>query len=130
MGSGRFDKKGQTAAARQEDTGSHVFYFKWIQVFSGAISHRNPMLKARICVRLCWVITAVLGLSLGSVSGGLLLLVVRGLLTSESFSCCGTWAQLPCGMWDSPRSGIEPTSPALAGGFLSTAAPGKFKKFN
>ena len=25
---------------------------------------------------------------------------------------------LPCGMWDLPRSGIEPVSPALAGGFL------------
>ena len=29
------------------------------------------------------------------------------------------------GMWDLPRSGIEPVSPALAGGFLSTAPPGK-----
>ena len=28
-------------------------------------------------------------------------------------------------MWDLPRPGIEPVSPALAGGFLSTAPPGK-----
>ena len=28
-------------------------------------------------------------------------------------------------MWDLPRSGLEPVSPALAGGFLSTAPPGK-----
>ena len=31
-----------------------------------------------------------------------------------------------CAMWNLPRPGIEPTSPALAGGFLATAPPGKF----
>uniref|UniRef100_A0A8C0CMQ9 Cysteine--tRNA ligase, cytoplasmic n=1 Tax=Balaenoptera musculus TaxID=9771 RepID=A0A8C0CMQ9_BALMU len=29
------------------------------------------------------------------------------------------------GMWDLPRPGLEPMSPALAGGFLTTAPPGK-----
>ena len=29
-------------------------------------------------------------------------------------------------MWDLPGHGLEPTSPALAGGFLTTAPPGKF----
>ena len=38
---------------------------------------------------------------------------------------CGTWAYLLCGMWDLPGSGIEPMSPALASGFLSTEPPGK-----
>ena len=28
-------------------------------------------------------------------------------------------------MWDLPRQGIEPVSSALAGGFLTTAPPGK-----
>ena len=28
-------------------------------------------------------------------------------------------------MWDLPRSGLEPVSPALAGGFSTTAPPGK-----
>ena len=28
-------------------------------------------------------------------------------------------------MWDLPGPGIEPVSPALAGGFLNTAPPGK-----
>ena len=28
-------------------------------------------------------------------------------------------------MWDLPGPGLEPVSPALAGGFLSTAPPGK-----
>ena len=37
----------------------------------------------------------------------------------------GTWAQLLCSKCDLPRPGIEPMSPALAGGFLSTELPGK-----
>ena len=40
-------------------------------------------------------------------------------------SSCGTWAQLLRGMWDLPGPGLEPMSPALAGGFLSTAPPEK-----
>ena len=28
-------------------------------------------------------------------------------------------------MWDLPAPGLEPVSPALAGGFLTTAPPGK-----
>ena len=28
-------------------------------------------------------------------------------------------------MWDPPGPGLEPVSPALAGGFLTTARPGK-----
>ena len=38
---------------------------------------------------------------------------------------CGTQAQLLRGIWDLPGSGIEPTSPALAGGFLTTKPPRK-----
>ena len=40
-------------------------------------------------------------------------------------SSCGAWAQLLCGMWDLPGPGLVPMSPALAGGFLTTAPPGK-----
>ena len=40
-------------------------------------------------------------------------------------SSCGAWAQLFCGMWDLPRPGLEPVSPALAGGFLTTETPEK-----
>ena len=43
-------------------------------------------------------------------------------------SSCRAWAQLLHSMWDLPRPGIEPTSPALAGGFLTTAPPGKSPK--
>ena len=39
---------------------------------------------------------------------------------------CGMQAyQLLRGMWDLPRPGIEPMSPALAGGFFTTESPVK-----
>ena len=48
-------------------------------------------------------------------------------------SSCGAWAQLLRGMWDLRGPGLQPMSPALAGGFLTTAPPGKhwtlFKKY-
>ena len=31
-------------------------------------------------------------------------------------------------MWDLPGPGLEPVSPALAGGFLTTAPPGKSRQ--
>ena len=40
-------------------------------------------------------------------------------------SSCGTRAQLLHGTWDLPGPGLEPVSPALAGGFLTTAPQGK-----
>ena len=40
-------------------------------------------------------------------------------------SSCGARAHLLHGMWDLPGPGIEPVSPALADGFLTTAPPGK-----
>ena len=77
------------------------------------------------------------GLSLVAASGGysslrcvgfslwwLLLLWSTG---SErvGFNGCGARALLLCGMWDLPGPGLEPVSPALAGGFLTTVPPGK-----
>ena len=89
---------------------------------------------------LCWVFVAVRpfspvmesgGCSLDAVRGPLLpvasLVSERGLQGAQDFSSggsralehrlssCGTRAQLLCGMWDLPGSGIEPTSLALAG---------------
>ena len=43
-------------------------------------------------------------------------------------SSCGVWASLLCSMWNLPGPGFEPVSPALTGGFLSTALPGKSPK--
>ena len=52
-------------------------------------------------------------------------LVVEHMLQTRRLSSCGSWAQLLCGMWDLPRPGLEPVSPALAGRFSTTAPPGK-----
>ena len=68
---------------------------------------------------------------------GPLFIVVRGPLTivaslvaehrlqTRRLSGCGSRAQFLHGMWDLPRPGLEPVSPALAGGFSTTAPPGK-----
>ena len=40
------------------------------------------------------------------------------------FSSHGTWAHLPCSMWNLPRPGIEPISSALAGRLSTTGPPG------
>ena len=96
-----------------------------------------------------WVFVAALGLSLVAASGcysllrcagfslwWLLLLRSTGSRRAGFSSCgsralqrrlssCGTRALWLCGMWDLPRPGIKPVSPALVGGSLTTAPPGK-----
>ena len=95
-----------------------------------------------------WVFIAVRGLSLVAASGGcsslwctafslrwFLLLQSRGSRCVGFSSCgsqavehrlsCGTRAQLLHSKWDLPRPGLEPVSPALACGFLTTVPPGK-----
>ena len=68
---------------------------------------------------------------------GPLFIAVRGPLTiaasvvaehrlqTRRLSSCGSRAQLLRGMWDLPRPGLEPVSPALAGRLSTTAPPGK-----
>ena len=68
---------------------------------------------------------------------GPLFIAVRGPLTiaaslaaehrlhMRKLSNCGSRAQPLRGMWDLPRPGLEPVSPALAGRFSTTAPPGK-----
>ena len=52
-------------------------------------------------------------------------LVAEHRLQTHRLSSCGSRAQLLHGMWDLPRPGFEPVSPALAGRFSTTAPPGK-----
>ena len=52
-------------------------------------------------------------------------LVAEHRLQTRRLSSCGPWAQLLRGMWDLPRPGLEPVSPALAGRLSTTAPPGK-----
>ena len=68
---------------------------------------------------------------------GPLFIAVRGSLTIAAspaaehrlqmhrLSNRGLRAQLLHGMWDPPRPGLEPVSPALAGRLSTTAPPGK-----
>ena len=68
---------------------------------------------------------------------GPLFIAVRGPLTvvaspvaehrlqTHRLSSCGSRAQPLRGMWDLPGPGHKPVSPALAGGFPTTAPPGK-----
>ena len=111
---------------------------------------RNLILQVTfICLFMHWVFVAAQGLSLVEVSRGysslrcagfslrwLLMLRSTGSRRAGFSSCgawalecrlssCGTWAQLVHGMWDLPRPGLGSVSPALAGGFLTTAPLGK-----
>ena len=52
-------------------------------------------------------------------------LVAEHRLQTRRLSSCGSRAQLLRSMWDLPRPGLEPVSPALAGRFSTTAPPGK-----
>ena len=52
-------------------------------------------------------------------------LVAEHRLQMRRLSSCGSRAQLLCGMWDPPRPGLEPMSPALAGRLSTTVPPGK-----
>ena len=86
---------------------------------------------------MCWVFVSVRGLSLVAASGGHSSSRCAGLLTiaaslvaehrlqTRRLSSCGSRAQSLRGMWDLPRPGLEPVSPALAGRFSTTAPPGK-----
>ena len=50
-------------------------------------------------------------------------------LQTRRLTSCGSRAQLLHGMWDLPRPGLVPVSPALAGRFSTTAPPGKPQMF-
>ena len=52
-------------------------------------------------------------------------LVAEHRLQTRRLSSCGSRAQSLRGMWDLPRPGLEPVSPASAGRFSTTAPPGK-----
>ena len=57
-------------------------------------------------------------------------LVVEHRLQTRRLNNCGSRAQLLHSMWDLPRPGLEPVSPALAGRLSTTAPPGKPNSFN
>ena len=89
-------------------------------------------------------LAAACRLSLVAASGGDSLVLLQGPLTAVAplvastglgpwasaiaarrLSSCGTKAWSLGGMWNPPGPGLEPVSPALAGGFFSTGPSGK-----
>ena len=86
---------------------------------------------------LCWVFVCVRGLSLVAASGGHSSSQCAGLSLSRPLLLRSTGSRragsvvvahgpsrsAACGTFPGP--GLEPVSPALAGGFLTTAPPGK-----
>ena len=52
-------------------------------------------------------------------------LVAEHRLQTCRLSSCGSWAQLLRSIWDLPRPGLKPVSPALAGRLSTTVPPGK-----
>ena len=52
-------------------------------------------------------------------------LVAEHRLQTRRLSNCGSRGQPLRSMWDPPRPGLEPVSPALAGRLSTTAPPGK-----
>ena len=74
----------------------------------------------------------LLGLFLVGVSGGYslamvlgLLIMVASLIVEHRLSNSGAGSLLLQGMWDLPRSGMKPISPALPGRYFTTEPEGK-----
>ena len=88
---------------------------------------------------LCWVFVSCARAFSSCGKRGPLFIVVRGphtiaaslvaehKLQTRRLRSCGSRAQLLRGMWDLPRPGLEPVSPALAGRLSTTVPPGKPK---
>ena len=121
------------------------FHFFEIYIFFFFNSNLFYLFIYYIYFWLCWVFVSVRGLPLVAASWGhsssrcaglfniAASLVAEHRLRTRRLSSCGSRAQLLCGMWDLPRPGLEPVSPALAGRFSTTAPPGKpqrYRSFN
>ena len=105
-----------------------------MQAFRGLVSAYVPLFY----FWLCWVFTALCGLSLAVWNGGYSLLCSMGFsccraqalsmggsaVAAHRLSRCGTRAYF-CDMWNLPWLGVEPVSAALAGRFLSIFPSGK-----
>ena len=96
--------------------GSSLLHEVFLQLWRvGATPHRN--VRAPHCSGLSCCRARALGMRASVV-------VAHGLSSCGSWalecrlSSCGAWTQPLCSMWDLPRLGLKPVSPALAGGFF------------
>ena len=107
----------------------HIALRKWNHVGKSVFKNNFIYLFVAVPGLCCWA-----GFSLGT--GAAFCLRVRAFHCS-GFSCCGARALgirfsnqrtgsavVERGLWDLPRPGVEPMSPALAGGFFTTEPPG------
>ena len=107
--------------------GFFFFFFKGIPLFLLFIYLFLAVLGLRFCAR-AFSSCGERGPPPITVRGPLTIvasLVAEHKLQMHRLSSCGSQAQLLRGMWDPPRPGLEPVSPALAGRFSTTAPPGK-----
>ena len=109
------------------------FFFNFIYLFLAALGLPCCVRAFSSCGEWGLLFVAVRGLCIA------LLLWSRGSRHAGFRSCglraqehrlssCGAWVLLLHGMWHLPGLGLEPVSPALAGGFLTTAPPGKSRE--
>ena len=113
------------------------FFFFFFNIYLFGCTGSYLLIYFYIYFWLCWVFVSVRGLSPVVASGGhsssrcaglftiAASLVAEHRLQTRKLSNCGSQAQLLRGMWDPPRPGLEPVSPALAGRLSTTAPPGK-----
>ena len=97
-----------------------LFFFKFIYLFLAVLGLRFCARAFSSCGKRGPLFIAVRGPLTIAAS-----LVAGHRLQTRRLSSCGSRAQLLRGMWDLPRPGLEPVSPALAGRFSTTAPPGK-----
>ena len=94
----------------------YLFWLRW------ALSeHRKPVLRLSLVAESGGLLSSCAARAphLGGFSRG------APAIGRAGFSCCGPGAWSLRGMWDLPRSGIEPASPTLATGFFITEPPRK-----
>ena len=118
-GGGRWIGFSQVPAATLPPLPS-FFFFLFIYLFLAVLGLRFCARAFSSCGERGPVFVAVCGPLTVAAS-----LVAEHRLQTHRLSSCGSRAQLLRGMWDLPRPGLEPVSPALAGGFLTTAPPRK-----
>ena len=125
------------------------FWLYWVLLHAGFLSFRRAGATPVAACRPLLAVASLVEQRLWGTQSSVV--VAQGLIRSgcralghSGFCICSTWAQYLgltglkeraqqlwsvgswlCGMWNLPRPGTAPMSPALAGRFLSTALPGK-----
>ena len=100
-----------------------LFFGCAVYCFSRAFTSRSMqgLLFVAVCGLLMWWFSCCRAQALGRMGFS----SCGSQILERVLSGCDTWVQLSHDMWNLPRPEIEPLSPALAGGFLTTGPPEK-----